>query len=191
MATSTVGRALAPSSAKQATATIPCVAKLAGKLKQLRTQIQQAFPPFPFGGLVAACTCNECAEICEHLQHRSWTEVPAAFLDWTCGPALFTPEALHSFIPAYMLRALDDLNGNSAVLEFTVYSLCPLEPTPPNQSSPDREALHRLYVAEARKKMTCEQVQAIRNFLLLAGTHGKNAVWLNRYTRLNLKELWN
>ena len=68
---------------------------------------------------------EECTGIREELRHKRWDEVPVTSLDLTYSPTLLTPEAFNAFLPAYLLRALDDLSRHSVVVEFTVYSLCP------------------------------------------------------------------
>src|ERR1700730_2045732 len=96
--------------------------------QQLRDQIRLAFPATQFYGPITSCDCEECTDIREELRHKRWDEISIAFLDRTCSPTLLTPEAFNAFLPAYLLRALDDLSEYSVVVEFTVYSLCPNDP---------------------------------------------------------------
>jgi len=95
------------------------------ELEQLREQIPEAFPPARFHGSITTCDCEECLDLRKALSGQRWDEVPTAFLDFTCSPALLDAEAFQAFLPAYMLRGLDDLKRERVVLEFTVYSLCP------------------------------------------------------------------
>jgi len=89
--------------------------------QQLRDQIREAFPAARFDGSITSCDCDECTAIRRELGHKRWDEISTAFLDSTCSPTLLTPEAFHAFLPAYLLRALDDLSRHAIVLEFTVY----------------------------------------------------------------------
>jgi hypothetical protein len=93
--------------------------------QDLQNQIREAFPPTHFEGPVTACDCEECREIREALRNKRWDQVPADFFDLTCSPTLLTPEAFHAFLPAYLLRAINDLNTPSILVEFSVYSLSP------------------------------------------------------------------
>lgn len=94
-------------------------------MERLRDQIREAFPPKPFAESATACPCDECVEIKNALRGKSWDEVSTEFIDFTCSPALFTPEAFQAFLPAYMLRGLDNLTREGVVLDFTAYTLCP------------------------------------------------------------------
>jgi hypothetical protein len=69
-----------------------------------------------FHGQITACDCEECTEIREALQGKRWDEIPAAFVDLTCSPALLTTEAGGAFLPAYLFRGLDDLERRTVVL---------------------------------------------------------------------------
>src|ERR1700733_9291914 len=102
------------------------------ELDRIRDQIRGAFPSMEYHGPITSCDCDECKEIREALWHKRWDEVPTSLIDLTCSPTLLTPEAFRAFLPAYMLRALDNLMDERVVLEFTVYSLCP-DPEPDNE----------------------------------------------------------
>jgi hypothetical protein len=87
---------------------------------ELRDQIRQAFPATPFDRPITICDCDECMDFRMELPHKRWDEISTAFLDFTCSPVLPTPEAFTAFLPAYLLRALDDLSQGIVVTEFTV-----------------------------------------------------------------------
>lgn len=91
--------------------------------EELEREILAAFPNEAFDGTVTDCGCEECASMSQELRYKRWGDVPRAFLDFTCSPTLLTAAAFRAFLPAYMFRAIDDLAGDSNVLEFTVYSL--------------------------------------------------------------------
>ncbi len=96
-------------------------------IDQIREQIRRAFPPSVFEGAVTDCNCEECTDIGHALNGKRWDEVPDSFVDFTCSPVLLTPEAFAAFLPAYMLRALNDLEARTVVLELTTYSLSPYD----------------------------------------------------------------
>jgi hypothetical protein len=151
----------------------------ASEIEQLRRQIREAFPPVKFHGSVTTCDCEECLDLRKALAGQRWDEVPTAFLDFTCSPVLLDAEAFQAFLPAYMLRGLDDLNDQRVVLEFTVYSLCP-EQYPRNSD----------YVAQRAASVTPAQVQAIRSFLLFVVSHAKNGKWFKRFVDRALDSIW-
>lgn len=92
-------------------------------LATLRDQIRLAFPVAPFDGPITVCDCEECMEISNALRGKCWDEVSAEFLHLSCSPVLLTAEAFCAFLPAYLLRALEDIERRTVVLEFTVCSL--------------------------------------------------------------------
>jgi hypothetical protein len=130
-------------------------------LEQLREEIRQAFPPSVFEGPATDCKCEECTEIRNAPAHKRRDEVPDFFLDFTRSPTLFTPQAFAAFLPAYLLRALDDLEGRTVVLEFTTYCLSPYDSDGDvEQQKPNIERL----LTRARV-MTVAQMSAVRHFL--------------------------
>jgi hypothetical protein len=133
--------------------------------QHLRDQIRQAFPATPFDGPITICDCDECTDFRKEFRHKRWDEISNAFLDFTCSPVLLTPEAFTAFLPAYMLRALDDLSPQAVVAELTIYSLCPnyLEENGEESSSNEYKMNRLLQSAEL---MAPEQIQAIREFLV-------------------------
>lgn len=150
--------------------------------QQLRDQIREAFPATEFCGPITTCDCQECTDIREELRHKRWDEISTAFLDFTCSPMLLTPEAFNAFLPAYLLRALDDLGRYSAVVEFTVYSLCPDKPE--NNDVSSRLLLQRV------RLMSPLQIQAIRAFLMFVQENAGAAEWFRPSITSALKEFW-
>ena len=118
-----------------------------------------AFPATEFNGLITSCDCEECTDIRRELRHRRWDEISTAFLDLTCGPTLLTPEAFKAFLPAYPLRALDDLTPGRVFLEFTVYNPCP------NVAGDNEDRMSRL-VLWARR-MSTTQIETVGRFCCL------------------------
>lgn len=156
------------------------------ELALLRDHISTAFPPTEYSGAVTVCDCSECEEIRDELWHKRWDEIPTPFIDLTCSPTLLTPAAFQAFLPAYLLRGLDDLIGDRVVLEFTVYSLCP-DPEPD-----DEIAIRRKYVRlrERAMFMTPAQIVAIRSFLTFAAANAKNREWFRPVVDAALENVW-
>jgi hypothetical protein len=161
------------------------------ELQELREQIRSAFPASPFSGTITSCSCDECAYLRNELSPKRWDEVPTDFLDFTCSPNLLGPDAKRAFVPAYMLRALDDLSGDRTVMEFTVYSLCP--------GDSEWDGRHpELFqgedgLAELRglaQGMTTAQIQAIREFLLFVRDKASNGAWLRPFIDSALDKVW-
>jgi len=97
-----------------------------------------------------------------------------------------TPEAFHAFVAAYMIRGLDDLIGERAVLEFTVYSLCP-DPEPDDEIANEKK---RTWLRERASLMTPEQVQAVRCFLTFVAANAKNREWFCAIIDSALETIW-
>jgi len=158
--------------------------------QRLRDQIREAFPATQFYGPITSCDCEECAHIREELRHKRWDEISPAFVDFTCSPALLTPEAFNAFLPAYLLRALDDLPEHCAVVEFTVYSLCPNQPEENGQDERRdyEDGVNRLL--QNARLMSPPQIQAIRGFLSFVQENAGNAEWLRPFIIDALKKVW-
>lgn len=94
--------------------------------EELRRIIIAAFPTERFRGDATRCSCEECRNISRELRGKTWDEMSDAFLDETLSPVLLTPRATATFLPSWLLRALDRLPEEHAIVsEFVVYSLCP------------------------------------------------------------------
>jgi len=155
-------------------------------IEQLREEIRQAFPPSVFEGPATDCKCEECAEISNTLAHKRWDEVPHSFLDFTCSPTLFTPQAFAAFLPAYLLRALDDLEGSTVVLEFTTYSLSPYDSD--GDVEQQKRNIERLLMRA--RVMTAAQISAVRDFLRFVSLNAKDADWFQPFVQTALDEGW-
>jgi hypothetical protein len=154
--------------------------------QKLRDQIREAFPATQFYGPITCCDCEECTSIREELRHKGWDEISTAFLDFTCSPTLLTPEAFGAFLPAYLLRALDDLGRHSVVVEFTVYSLCPNQPE--ENGKEDRVGVGRLL--QRARLMSPLQIQAIRAFLMFVQENAGDAEWFRPFITDALEKVW-
>ena len=158
--------------------------------QQVRNQIREAFAATPFEGPITSCDCEECTDIREHLRHKRWDEISTAFLDSTCSPVLLTPEAFKAFLPAYLLRSLDDLSLHRVVVEFTVYSLCPAKPeeNSPKMLVGHEDGLNRLL--QRARLMSPLQIQTIRAFLAFVEENAGDAEWFRPFIEGALGEVW-
>ncbi len=155
--------------------------------QELRNQIRQAFPATQFCGPITPCECEECMDIREGLRHKQWDQIPAAFIELTCNLTLLTPEAFQAFLPAYLLRALDDLSGDGIVVHLAVHCLCP------NKNPDDGKAVHiaheRLLLQRAGL-MSPAQIQAIRSFLQFVEKNAGHREWFQPYISRALETVW-
>lgn len=155
-------------------------------ISELREQISLAFPAVAFHGKVTNCGCEECSEISTALRSKRWDEIPASFVDETCSPRLLTSEAFAAFVPAYLLRVLDDLSGDSIVLEFTVYSLSPYD-WDGDAKKQERKIAHLLRVS---KEMSAAQIQVVHNFLSFVSANAGKSEWLEPFISLAVETVW-
>jgi hypothetical protein len=77
--------------------------------EELRRTIIAAFSAERFWGGVTQCLCEECRAISRQLRGRTGNELPDRFLDETCSPTLLDSRAMAVFLPAWLLRELDQL----------------------------------------------------------------------------------
>jgi hypothetical protein len=158
--------------------------------QQLRNQIRQAFPATEFYGPITACDCEECTHIRNELRHKRWDEISAGFLDLTCSATLLTPEAFNTFLPAYLLRALDNLSRHNVVTEFTVYSLCPNDALENEQDAHAGREDEESRLLPRAKLMSPAQIQAIRAFLVFVEENAADGEWFRPFISRALETVW-
>ena len=139
------------------------------QLQKLRNAIRSAFPPGRFLGEATECDCDECRYIADELRDRQWDELTNDFLDFTCGPTpLLSPVAFHTFLPAYMQRALDrPIDDDNNVAEWTTYSLSPIALDERARKGNMSDLVSRVSL------MTPEQILVIRDFLKYVGNNSE------------------
>jgi hypothetical protein len=72
--------------------------------------------------------CDECAELQADFLGKSWREIPPTLLtDRYSKLPLFSAEAFHAFIPAYLSHSVENFEefDGDLVCEFTAYALLP------------------------------------------------------------------
>ena len=106
------------------------------RLTALRDAIRRTFPEVTYTGKVTRHDGMWLPELTEEnaihdddmflykgLIGKKWTEVPKQLLhDFPDGFVLLTDEALVAFLAAWLMRSLDDIDGENSVREYFVYS---------------------------------------------------------------------
>src|SRR5215469_7632507 len=88
-------------------------------------QIAAAFPANLPPQPVTPCDCDECQDIRANLGHLRWVDVLPPATDKTFGSLpLLTDEAFQALLPAFLFRALEEINPENKFLEWTLYTLC-------------------------------------------------------------------
>ena len=130
--------------------------------KQLLTVFASVKPPRK--SHITQHMCEECVELRETFSDLKWDSIQPTILDSNWGQLpLFSPAAFHYFLPAYILRCLDNFDPDNLVCEFTLYSLCPTSTTEDDKK----------WNLERFQLFTEEQKKAIGSFLKLAKTSDK------------------
>jgi hypothetical protein len=106
------------------------------RISRLRESIRRAFPAETYVGNVTQYDDELSSELREDqaildeeqdlfraLKGRKWTEVPKElFENLPSGYGLLSGEAFVAFLPAWLSRALDDMDGENEVRNFLVYA---------------------------------------------------------------------
>jgi hypothetical protein len=146
----------------------------------LRGAIQSAFPVNVFHDAVTPVDGEPWAEeidddldLRDNLCGRAWDEVPVEVIDRQAdGLPLLANEAFRVFLPAWLARSLDNLDGESKVREFTVYEFLPFEGRTPNETAvnawldADNLAKHDL--------LSLKQRQVVEEFLVLVSRYERD-----------------
>lgn len=99
------------------------------RLMTIRETIESAFDDVPYPGddNIARCShpgCPECADVVGHFRRRTWREHTVAELQqYQSVLPLFTPAALHYFLPAYMLVSLGAWS-EADMIPFSILQAC-------------------------------------------------------------------
>jgi len=96
-------------------------------MRDTRILIRDAFSqvPQPVGSrAIAPHVCDECDKIEADLSQYTWETLPPHIIDSHADSLpLLSPAALQHYLPAWLIRALDDPSGD--VIDFTIYQLTP------------------------------------------------------------------
>ena len=142
-----------------------------GWIVALRESIRRAFPAVVYTGKVTRyddelsselredqAILDEDQDLFKALKGRRWTEVPKQLLETLPdGHALLSDEAFVVFLPAWLCRALDDIDGQNEVRNFVVYAFSPRHDMVPEMTD---HTLHRLQL------LNPEQRRVVRSLLV-------------------------
>lgn len=132
------------------------------RLENLKQKIVKSFADVPYPkGSIAPHKCEECREVRKTFAGKNWKSIEPEILEENYGIIpLFSPEAFHFFLPAYMVYSLGKIRENflNEVFEFTVYTLVPDKKIKANPS----------YWIERFSRFTLEQLNVIYEFLDVA-----------------------
>jgi hypothetical protein len=128
------------------------------KLDELRQRILAAFPkndpPLPEN--ITSHPCEECYGIRDDFRGVRWWAADDELIDENFDDLpLFTPEAYHYYLPAFLLRALDTFDPDNLVVQFCVYNLSPTK-------TPVDDPWYRARL----NQFTSEQISVIAKFLV-------------------------
>ena len=126
-------------------------------------QIASAFPATLPEQPITICDCDECQEVRANLGHLRWNDALPHAADKTFGSLpLLTDDAFQALLPAFLHRALEDVNPENKFLEWTLYALC--------GAYDEDEVTTEATDAERRTRIalfTKPQREAVRAFLTL------------------------
>lgn len=136
----------------------------------LKRTIEQVFPAEAYAGAITPVDGQLEPELDEELalfralSGKSWTQVPPSVIDENPGGhILLTEQAFVAFLPAWLVRSLDDVEGDNETRDRLIYSLGPSRP----ESGNDHMRL-RL------KALSIDQRAALRSAIELFSTAEKN-----------------
>jgi hypothetical protein len=139
------------------------------RLAALRDAVPRVFPSFLYRGPITrydGAWLQELTEenaipedykyLYEELHGRQWTEAPKDLVH--AIPAFFlflTHEALVAFLPAWIMCALEDINGKNEVREYFIYPF-----------SPSKEASQRDFELGMLRALNPDQRSLLRSVLV-------------------------
>lgn len=127
------------------------------EIEELHQRILAAFPKIapPLPENLTEHNCDECEGVKDDFSGVEWWSADDWLIDKSIDVLpLFTPEAFHYYLPAFLLRALAGFNPDNEVLEFSVYSLSPTK-------TPIDDPRYRTRL----NLFTPEQISAVASFL--------------------------
>lgn len=139
-------------------------------VEEVIRQIRLAFPSEPYREMVTSCDCDECTEVDRCLEGRRWDEVSGEVVDAQFGSLpLLSPPAFQAFLPAWLLRSLDQLDARfSDVREWTLFSLGVYQ-SEDDRPEDQRKRMTRL--VEREERFSADQITAVRAFLKIVMKH--------------------
>jgi hypothetical protein len=140
------------------------------KTQVLRDAIRRSFPAVAYEGRITNCDGAWLPELTEEnaihdddmfvyeaLTGRTWPDIQKEFLlTQPDGFVLLTHEALVAYLAAWLMCALDDMDGENIVREFVIYSFSP---------SPDLYPDMTPYTVGQLKALSPEQLGTVRSLV--------------------------
>jgi hypothetical protein len=135
------------------------------RIKGLRDAVRRSFPVVAYEGKITTCDGAWLPELTEEnaihdddmivyeaLKGRTWPEIPREFLGHQPdGFVLLTDQALVAYLAAWLMCALDDMEGENSVREFVIYSFSPSHDQKPDMTP---EKIRRLRLLNSEQKGT-------------------------------------
>lgn len=135
------------------------------RVEVLRDSTRRSFPVVAYEGKITTCDGAWLPELTEEnaihdddmfvyeaLKGRAWPEIPKEFLGHQPdGFVLLTDEALVAYLAAWLMCALDDMEGENAVREFVIYSFSPSHDQQPDMTL---EKIRRLRMLNSEQRAT-------------------------------------
>jgi hypothetical protein len=150
------------------------------QLNELRQKILATFPKTdpPLSENITSHPCEECAAVAEDFRDVKWWCADEPLIDENFDDLpLFTPEAYHYYLPAFLLRALDNFDPDNLVAQFCLYDLT-LNKTPEDG-----------WYSPRLQQFTCDEVATIVAFLRYVCGDERFARF-HKDAALALRELW-
>jgi hypothetical protein len=98
------------------------------QLEALKQKILAAFADVPYPkGVITSHECPECFDVRETFAGQDWKTIAPEIIEENFGKiSLFSPEAFHFFLPAYLIYSLEHFDEQyDTVCEFTIYAVAP------------------------------------------------------------------
>jgi hypothetical protein len=156
------------------------------QLEILKQKIISSFADVPYPkDEIAPHECDECRDVRRTFANKNWKTIEPQILGGNFGIIpLFSPEAFHYFLPAYLIYSLDHFSEKyDTVCEFTIYAV-----------TPDKKSIKKYfdYWREKFKDFTLEQMDCIYEFLDFVRDDENFVRFKNVETgKQNLKDLLN
>lgn len=164
--------------------------KIMSDLDEIRRQIRSAFPSETFFGAVTnGCKCDECAELVRNLRYQKWDDLNNETMDAQFGSLpLLSPEAFSMFIPAWLMRSLDNLEAEEQQFcEWTLYAFALYH----HEEDSADDLSHKIDRMRSRaERLTREQIHAVAAFLRLIQHRTSLSEWDRESIRRALELVW-
>jgi hypothetical protein len=103
------------------------------RIAALRESIRHVFPAETYKGPITPHDdqlddpdLDEEKDLYEALKGRTWKDVPPSILDnQPDGYVLLTDEAFAAFLAAWLMRSLENMDGENEIRDFVVYTFSP------------------------------------------------------------------